>query len=169
MGSRNINIALCGQSGSGKSLVAQRLCSNYGYQLISTGNICRGISNLLFGDEAKGNLNKISTKLREIDEGIWIKAALRNVNKDLPIVFDSIRYFSDYIFFETEGYKIIRVVGNPALDAQRLKDRGQQIRGEDLNHPSEREVDNFKLHYTIRNVGVDVSRIDSQIAVLLGL
>ena len=167
MVSRSVNIALFGRSGSGKTFVAKRLCRHYNYQLISSGKLCRDICNILFGDESKGNLNKISTSIREIDKNIWIKAALRSASNDRPIVFDSIRYISDYQFFKAAGFILVRVVGSPSLDAQRLKKRGQKIREEDRTHPSEWEAESCKYNFEIINDGVDASTIDGQIAVLL--
>ena len=166
MDNRSVSIALFGRSGSGKSFVADRFCQNYGYSLISTGVICRRICNEVFGEESKTSLNILSTKLREIDEDIWIHAAMRNATQDSLIIFDSIRYLSDYKYFRRNNFCIVKIESDPSLVVKRLEERGQIMSDDDRAHPSEWEVEQQDFDFTIMNDGVDISSIDKQIKVL---
>jgi adenylate kinase family enzyme len=77
-----MKIALSGNSGSGKSSVARYLVERHGYLHASTGQICRRISALLFGNEDKTSLNRVSEAVRTIDKNLLIHAALRNAHSD---------------------------------------------------------------------------------------
>ena len=162
-----MNLALYGQSGSGKSFVASILESRFGYVRVSTGELCRSVSRIIFGSEDKGNLNRISEKLREIDEHIWIEAAFRHVGGQGPVVFDSIRYISDHLCLTGRGYKTIRIVSGSRLSRQRLKERGQAISEEDFRHRSEWEVNKCSFHATITNDGVSVEQLIGQIEAII--
>lgn len=151
MGGRLLKIAIYGRSGAGKSYVAQQIASTYGYKICSSGAICRLLSLTLMGDESKKSLNIISTKMREIDEGIWIKAALRTLNIEDDFIFDSLRYKSDYLFFKQQGYRLLRVISDDQIIDSRLKDRGQEIEKEDKLHPSEWELESQTFDATIVN------------------
>lgn len=158
-----MNLALYGRSGSGKSFVASILENQFGYSKVSTGDLCRSVSRIVFGNEDKGNLNRISEKLREIDENIWIEAALRRVSGQGPVVFDSIRYLSDHLCLTRLGYKTVRIVSESRLSRRRLKERGQTISEEDFSHRSEWEVDKCSFHATITNGGVSAEQLTRQI------
>jgi cytidylate kinase len=158
-----VNLALYGRSGSGKSFVASILEKRFGYIRVSTGDLCRSVSRIMFGDEDKGNLNRISEKLREIDENIWIDAALRQVSGQSPVVFDSIRYISDHLCLTDLKFKTVRIVSESRLSRRRLEERGQVISEEDFRHRSEWEVDKCSFHATIMNDGVSAEQLTRQI------
>lgn len=162
-----MNLALYGRSGSGKSFVASILERRFGYVRVSTGGVCRSVSRLIFGNEERGSLNRISEKLREIDEQIWIHAALRQVGGEAPIVFDSIRYISDHTCLTGLGYSAIRILSGSELSRQRLTERGQVFVESDFGHRSEWEVDSCSFYATIMNDGVSSDDITRQIESIL--
>lgn len=121
----------------------------------------------MFGNEDKGSLNRISEKLREIDEYIWIDAALRQVNEQGPVVFDSIRYISDHRRLTGLGYKAVRIVSGSGLMRQRLEARGQAISERDFSHRSEWEVDQCSFHAIITNDGVSAEQLTRQLEAVI--
>lgn len=108
--------ALIGKSGAGKSTVAEQIAQDYGIRRVSTGAICRQISNLLFGNEEKASTQRIDDALTEIDPSIFLQAALRNAGPEERICVDSLRFTSDYRIARDQGFEIIRVI---ALDESR--------------------------------------------------
>ncbi len=168
MDHKRIKVALYGHSGSGKSFIAQYLVEEYQFSWVSTGSICRRISSLLFGNEHKSNLNQISSKLREIDERIWINAALNGLDKQ-RVVFDSIRYKSDFNFLKSLGYTCIRIVAGSSLEAARLRQRSQVMTSSDHTHESEVSLDCVQFDYTIMNdVDERPDLLNEQIARIIG-
>ncbi len=133
-------VALIGRSGVGKSTCAEFLGSQ-GYQNCSTGGICRDISNILFGNEDRSNLNSITDALQNLDKSIFLKSALRLMDLEGAIVIDSLRYKEDYQFAIENGFTIVRIRANSADQSHRLLLRGQKYSpGKDDNHSSETEL-----------------------------
>jgi dephospho-CoA kinase len=163
-----LNLALYGRSGSGKSFVASILESRFGYVRVSTGELCRAVSRILFGNEDKHNLNQLSEKLKEIDDRIWIQAALREVDARGPIVFDSIRYISDHVILTGLEYKVVKISSDSELLRSRLVERGQEISDADFSHRSEWEVDSCNFYATIMNDGTSVDQITRQLELIVG-
>lgn len=164
-----MKIALYGMSGSGKSFVADAIRDKHGFTKVSTGPLCRSICATLYGDESKTHLNEVSEKLRELDTNIWIHAALRNVDDVDDVVFDSIRYISDYHFFQQRGFKLVKVESSSSAIMKRLKIRGQEITPEDFRHRTEWELTELDFDFTIKNDDVGGEGIDKQILLLLSL
>jgi dephospho-CoA kinase len=157
-----MRIALFGRSGSGKGLVARHLAEKYGYQILSSGLICREVSHKIFGDDARINLNILSLKLREVDKHIWIRAALRESRPD-NIVFDSLRYQSDVDFLRASGFVIWRVDCGAHLSEERLRQRGQVFEKSDLEHESEVQMEEFRWDTLINNNGVTRPELEAQV------
>lgn len=146
-----VSIALLGKSGSGKTTVAARLVEHHGFQTISSGKVCREVAHIVFAREDKETLNNISLAIRKIDQNAFLEAALRDAKPNRDIVFDSIRYKSDYYYLKTIGYKFLKVEVERAILEQRLKIRGQAFTPDDLSHESEISLDTVECDWTINN------------------
>ena len=161
-----MKVALAGSSGSGKSTVAKHLVDRHGFALASTGDICRQISNLLFGGEDKTSLNKVSEMVRQMDPGLFITAALRGLPDD-RVVLDSVRYASDISRVQSSGFQVWRVTCPADERIRRLSARGQVIESSDLKHASETELSDNSFNTTIVNGSGEEDDLVAQIDVLL--
>lgn len=161
---RDHRIAVYGRSGSGKGTVATILTDRYGYMHVSSGSVCRSISQILFGDEDRAHLNALSTALRSIDEHLLIEAALRAIKTDIPIVFDSIRYKTDYDWFRESGFSLWKVDCPEEICIRRLKSRGQVFSVKDLDHLSESGLEHEEFDFTIDNSGSSLKELEHTIA-----
>src|SRR5688572_14015046 len=135
------SISLCGRSGSGKTLIANYLADRYNYHVCRTGAINREICSRLFGDESKAILNRVTDALRAIDPLVYIRTTLRESPLGQPLVFDSIRYRSDYEFAKKNGFICWLIHCPLEICVTRLNRRGQSfIVGKDDQHLSETEL-----------------------------
>jgi dephospho-CoA kinase len=147
-----MNIALSGKSGCGKTTIAKYLIDNHGYILCNTGKTCRKICNILFGNESKEILNKVTDAMKSIDENIWFKNAISEIKSNKFIVIDSMRFKSDYFYLKTNGFVLIRVECRHNILLERLSARGQIVNpGEDFKHKSEVDLDDMQFDYIINN------------------
>lgn len=147
-----MNIALSGKSGCGKTTIANYLIDRHDFVKCNTGKICRNICNILFGSEAKELLNKVTDAMKLIDENIWLKKALSEIECNKFIVVDSMRFKNDYLHLKTNGFFLIRVECRHDLLLERLEKRGQVINyGEDFKHSSEVDLDDLQFDYKINN------------------
>lgn len=144
------SIALFGRSGAGKSIVANHLVTQHGFQLCSTGSLCRAISQILFGNEERNNLNALSKKIREIDPTLWMQAALLGAKKT-NVVFDSIRYEEDASYLRERGFLIWQVSCPMEICVERLNARGQSFAKGDMLHAMEESLQAYKFDATINN------------------
>lgn len=161
-----MKIALSGRSGSGKSAVARHLVAKHNFAHASTGVICRQISAILFDNETKQSLNRISIALRTVGKDLFIEAALRNITKT-DVVFDSVRYSSDIGILRASGFKIWRIECPIEECIRRLGARGQVITAEDLAHPSEHELNDAVFDLTINNHDRTTKELEQEIDLLL--
>ena len=146
--------ALIGRTGAGKSEVAQILGELRGCQIVKTGRICRQVSKLLFGNEDKRSTQLLDDVLTPIDASIFLKAALRDINIDLPTVIDSLRFTSDFKLAGEMGFRIIRVAAPEHQRNLRLTERGQVFDPtRNGNHRSEIELDHVPVLFTLVNDG----------------
>jgi cytidylate kinase len=157
-----VKVALSGASGSGKSWVAHYLVERHGFVRASTGDICRAISTILFGNNDKASLNQVSEAIRGIDETIFVRAALRGIRAP-RIVLDSVRYLSDIPIVRAAGFQVWRIDCPSRERAVRLAARGQAIQDSDLQHASESELDRGPFDVLVSNFGVAASTVKHQI------
>lgn len=160
-------IAIHGLSGSGKSVVSRRLEDHHGFKRASSGEICRSITESLFGHQERYALNEVSRAIRKIDKEIWIDAALRSV-KGPRIVFDSVRYFDDAVSLKRRGFKIWKIFCPIEICIQRLKARQQVFELSDFNHDSEREIPDHLCSHIIQNNDRSLTELLAEVDSLIG-
>lgn len=152
-----LNIALYGHSGSGKTTVAEYLASKYEYSIARTGATCRGICMLVFQSESKYYLNRVTDAIKSIDENAWLRAALSRLPPNCSIVFDSMRFKSDYEYLRALNFSFWHIDAPLGTRAERLHLRGQEFNPEvDDTHPAEVELEGQQFDYLIVNDGSDV-------------
>jgi cytidylate kinase len=164
----NNKIALSGRSGSGKTTVAEYLVNRHGYVRCSTGAACRDVCTRLFGDESKAMLNKVTDALKAVDPDVWLRAALSCLDKDTLVVFDSMRFASDYTFLKNQGFEMWRLEAPLAVRLVRMERRGQHVRPEDDEHRAETELDRHQFDRFLDNSGEDTDLLYCEIDKALG-
>lgn len=147
-----LDVALYGPTGSGKSTVAEILVE-LGYQHLKSRRACRDICQLLFQSESKEILNDVTMALRRVDPHVWVMAALREgESRSRPVVFDSMRFATDYDFFRARGFKLVRIDTDPGTRYRRLALRGQEFDPlRDDNHLAEVELIRHSFDYVLTN------------------
>lgn len=162
-----IKIALSGKSGGGKTMIAEYLVEKHRFVHCSTGAACRELCRKLFGTESKSILNRVTDAIKAIDPDVWLRAALASVDEDRQVVFDSIRFASDYTFLQTRGFVIWRVEAPIEIRLRRMKTRGQIVSAEDDNHRAETELDNHRFDRIVNNFDDDPERLQQNIETAL--
>jgi dephospho-CoA kinase len=158
-------IGLIGLTGVGKSTAAQHLSDAHGFQVGSTGAVCRAVSRLLYGNEDKLNLLALTDALQSLDPAIFLKAAVRTLPVEKSFVIDALRYTLDYEYAKLQQLYIIRITAPLHLRRERLQERCQVFDFEtDGKHASELQLTKVAVNATIENDGTKrelFSRIDN--------
>jgi dephospho-CoA kinase len=155
------NIAIIGRSGSGKSTFAKYMIDNHHYKYCSTGNVCRSICNILYGSEDRHYLNLITDILKASDKDILTKAAIRD-NANNNLIFDSVRFISDYNFLKDKGFIFIKIECDESVAISRLQDRNQKFDiKKDLKHSSETEQKSIPYDFVLENNGSKNQFVDN--------
>jgi dephospho-CoA kinase len=162
-----MNIALAGKSGSGKTTVAEYLVRRHGFARVGTGDVCREVCRILFDSEARKLLNEVTDAMKSVDNLVWLKAALRRAPSNLPIVFDSMRFISDYDLLSSRGYELWRIRASKETRWKRLHNRGQEFLEVDDAHRAESEIDSYSYDATIDNESGDLETLFSSIEATL--
>ena len=161
-----MNIAIYGKSGSGKSTVSDYLVKRYKYVHCHPGARCRELAIELFDDDSKATLNGLSDCLRSIDTTVWLRAALRGVQKSAIVVFDGMRYEQDFLFFQNLSFSMWCVRTTEWIRYKRLKQRGQVIVPGDERHLGETELQNAQFDIVLTNNG-DKAKLYAQVDAVL--
>ena len=64
---------------------------------------------------------KIGTKMKEIDEDVWINYVLSNINKDENYIIDDLRFMNEYNRLKYHNWFMIKIKIDDDLQLQRLK------------------------------------------------
>lgn len=90
-------------------------------------------------------LQGIGQTLKEFDRDIWLKAMVRDMaTKQGPFVCDDTRFPFEADFLKNEGWIIVKLYVPKEVRAERYERLyGRKPTDEELNHPSETEVDNI--------------------------
>ncbi|ACU63084.1 AAA family ATPase [Chitinophaga pinensis] len=152
MNSDQIKIALSGKSGSGKTEIAKFLAKNYNLRICHTGALVRKLAIQYFASESKDILQKIDDSFNNIERGVWLKAALREIdNNTSHIVIDSLRYIEDYEYAKRNGFSIWRIECEQNSRYDRLRSRGQLFSTQNEMHSSECDLDGYPVDVLITN------------------
>lgn len=147
-------IALIGKSGAGKSASAHLLSEQAGLAHVRTGLICRQISKMLFGNENKTSTQILDDALTPIDNSLFLRAALRDLDLSCPFVIDSLRFESDLAIARSLGCFVIRISADDQARYRRLSERSQIYDPlKDGLHRSETELDSAAVNAVVLNNG----------------
>ena len=149
-------IALIGRSGAGKSEVSRYLTEAHKFKAVRTGQICRTIATLLFGNEEKTSTQRLDDVLTLLDPCIFLRASLREADLSGNVVVDALRFAADLELVKELGFKSLRVTCPDQMRIQQLTFRGQSFDLEvEGGHRSETELDSFLTDFHVANTGTD--------------
>jgi hypothetical protein len=105
-------------------------------------------------------MNRVTDALKQMDEDVWLNAALRSVDPMAEIVFDSMRFERDYRFFRERAFALWRIEAPLPVRLARLGLRRQEYDpAVDEKHRAESELDVFPFDLVIVNDSNDISQL----------
>ena len=125
-----IKIAIVGKMGSGKSFVSNYIISYFHQrkitiQKLAFANKVYDIAYNLFGMKEKNRflLQSIGTKMREINENIWVNNVIKDINENNyeGVVVEDGRYANEITTLKKNGFIIIRLLVDSDVQLERLK------------------------------------------------
>lgn len=146
-------IALCGQISSGKSVVAAHLVQRYGFEQYSFAHKLKTLCVDLFGMESKDRvlLQRVSAKLREVDNDVWLLYLVNRMPIDRDIVVSDVRYVDEYELLLDLGFLMLRMQVSRSSQLNRIKGLYPGMPEFTLDEPSEHYLDKHKFDYVIVN------------------
>lgn len=166
-----IKIALYGSMGSGKDFAADYLINKYGFTRYAFADNVKVVAETwfseLYGDGTKKPrelLQAVGTKFREIDENVWIKALLDDIerkNEQLikegfyseNIVITDCRMPNEYQKLKENGYVFVRICASDEIRKKRMIERGDIFKSSDIQHHTESFYNSFEYNHSISNDG----------------
>lgn len=152
-----IKIGLVGKAGTGKDTVADYLMAVYGFNKFAFAYRLKEIDYELFGPTVgkdRKRLQQFGQFCRTIDPDVWVNQLHKQV-KDYHgnIVITDIRQPNEYQYCVDNGFIIIKIVCDDEIRTQRMIDRGDIFKPEDLQHETERFIDQFDYDFLVDNNG----------------
>lgn len=148
------NIAFIGKAGAGKSTAAEFL-EGAGYTRASFAQPLKDIAAMIWGDEARKDRTKLiglGMAVRSVDPDAWANLLVKQLPPD-PVVIDDCRFENEYWALKAEGFVFVRVTADEDKRLRRLQANGKPITVEQMQSPSECELDPFSVDYNISNNG----------------
>ena len=120
-----MKIAICGKMCSGKTTLANMIKRmDDRYTIYSFASKIKEIASDVFamkdGTKDRTLLTSIGTKMREIDQDVWIKYVLKQTQGETHCLIDDLRYQNEYEVLVKEGWQIIQLNVSPHIQKQRL-------------------------------------------------
>ena len=127
-----MKLAITGGMASGKTSIAKYLVEKYNFTKFSFADDVKLFATEIFDINKNININinmkdrkllqQFATKMKEIDENIWIKR-LEFKMKDISnnIIIDDLRYPNEELYLKSNGFKILKLDIDTELQNNRLK------------------------------------------------
>lgn len=154
-----MKLAITGVMGCGKTSIAKYLVEKYNFTKFSFADDLKLYAAEIFDMKIKDRklLQEFGTKMKEIDENIWIKRLNYKI-KDISdnIVIDDLRYQNEELYLKLNGFKILKLDIDTELQNNRLKNtyiNDFNIHIECKNHDSEMHTKfvDHDFYYLINN------------------
>ena len=145
-----MKFAITGKMCSGKSSLAKLILENdKRYEIFSFGKKVKEVAEDLFNMKEKDRslLVNIGTKMREIDENVWINYIINQTKDKDYCVIDDLRYQNEYDALYKNGFNIIKLIVDNKTQEERIKNiypNNYQDHLNNRNHISERNEFNWK-------------------------
>lgn len=160
-------IALLGKMGAGKTTIAEILEADYRYLRIPIAAELKSVAQRIWGEGAatdRDKLQRLGVAVREIDADAWINSALTRMDylcdprrQTFPrpgrFVVDDVRFPNEYWALKERGFIMIRVVCDEERRVDRLIRNGKLQDMSQLEHESEKQLDDAEVDFTIENIG----------------
>lgn len=163
-------IGLVGKMRSGKDLVANYLVYHYGYKRFAFGDELKRYYHELFGytdGKDREGYQWFGQTMRQRKDDIWIEKCFNKIedyfyNSCLgncivfkPVITD-VRQKNEVDKCRNEGFVLIKLEADEETRIKRIRENGDKFEIEQLNHDTEKYVDEIKVDYVINN-GKDVT------------
>ena len=105
-----MKIAICGKMGSGKSYLAHKLNTEFGFYKSSFAKKVKELASELFDmkEKDRGLLIDFATKMRSIDSYVWIRYMLKECASHENVVVDDLRLHNEYDTLKKEGWFFVK-------------------------------------------------------------
>ncbi len=154
-----ILLGICGQMGSGKSLVAEYLEEKYNFKRFRLSSKMREIAIDLGLEPSRNFLQGIGKFMRDFDDDVWVKYLIKMIiNEKGNIVVDDIRRINEVKFLKPQGFVIIRIESTDKERKARIEKRTGMMIPENewfrwQNHLTEIQVKDIPVDNIIVNNG----------------
>lgn len=143
---KHIKIGIIGKMGSGKSTLANKIIEYFRFKGITVHkhSFAEGVYKIareLFGMTHKNRLllQSIGSKMREIDDEVWVKDLLKKSHKN--IIVDDVRYKNEIKSLKKNGFILIKLDIPTDIQIQRLSLIYNGDPTEFIHHSSENFID----------------------------
>lgn len=143
-------IGIVGKAGAGKDTVADYLVEKYNFRKFAFADKLKEIAKDLFNVNKKDEdgryiLQQLGSKMREIQENIWIDYVFRQIEEENAVISD-VRYVNEAQRIIDEGGVLILLHVSDNIRKSRIEKRdGRKISSAEFNkfsqHSSEKEFD----------------------------
>jgi dephospho-CoA kinase len=138
-----MKLAITGEMASGKTTIAKYLVEKYNFSKFSFADDVKLYASEIFDININMKikdrklLQQFATKMKEIDENIWIKRLDIKI-KDISdnIIIDDLRYPNEELYLKSKGFKILKLDIDTELQNNRLKNT---------------YIDDFNMHIECKN------------------
>lgn len=149
-----MKIAFSGKICSGKTTCAERVCAtNPGFVKLSFASKLKELAVELFDMKNKNRylLQTLGSKLKEIDQEVWIKYTMKECRKHTHIVIDDVRFPNEYRKLKENGFTIIRLNIDKELQVKRIKKlyKDSESQLSRLDNETETALDGWEFDYVL--------------------
>ena len=118
-----MKVAIIGKMGSGKSTCAKYLEDKYNFKIHSFGGPVKKYAKEIFNEKDKNRelIQTFAQKIKEIDNDVWVKYLINDINHLDNIVVDDLRFPNEYSVLKKEGFTIIKLIISEKFQEKRIK------------------------------------------------
>tara|TARA_Y100000591_G_C21811863_1_gene688389 strand:+ start:939 stop:1466 length:528 start_codon:yes stop_codon:yes gene_type:complete len=163
-----MRIGLMGKMASGKSTLATRIMQHYpNMKKLSLAGPVKEIANNLFNMKDKDRilLQQIGTKMREIDQDVWVDTLLRKINDYDDIIVDDVRFENEINKLKHAGFKIFYLDIDESTQDKYLK---ETYTNDYATHMQCRAHESEQAH-TLKHMADKIIRYDCDLSSILML
>ena len=161
-----MRVALIGKMRSGKSTIADLLVENLDYTKLSFGTRLKQFAHEVFDVEEGVKPRKLYQDFgqycRKIDNDVWVKWVERDMGDKQNVVIDDLRQPNEYEWAKKNGFILFKVDCSDEVRLIRMKDKGEDVSSELLNHETERYIDGYTYDYVLNG---EISPLESYQAI----
>lgn len=175
-----MKIGICGKMCSGKSTLAKKIIFKYKklcggeFVIDSFAGKLYNIAHELFNMKEKDRylLQQIGTKMREIDNDVWVNYIIKKHQETENIIIDDVRYSNELMALIENKYFLIKLKISSELQEKRIKDLYKNASDQHLinrDHLSEINLDNMNESKFDLVVHVDSNDIDNVVNKIMSI